>query len=186
MAATVLEIIQGLSQVMANSYDGAVDQEGNKKETGLKRDEEVAIRDKRVIDGFKVKLHGANKLCIMYTTEVLARDLLESKGKFEDMLLQNVADIASYIKKEYRKVTGKALSLKELKDPKPELEVIQTSRIRTEVKVFCHYEIGNVEDTFAEKDSYREKMLKAVEKWTSLSTDKRPQNDKRKQEKKDK
>lgn len=184
--ATVLEIIQGLSQVMANSYDGAVDEEGNRKETGLKRDEEVAIKDKRVIDGFKVKLHSANKLCIMYTTQVLAKDILESKGKYQDALLQDVADVASFIKKEFKKVTGKTLSLKELKDPKPDFEVIQTSRVRTEVKVFCHYEIDSIEDTFSEKDSYREKMLKAAEKWLSQSSDKKSENDTRKQEKKDK
>lgn len=183
--ATVLEIIQGLSQVASNTYDGAKDEEGNRKQTGLKRDEEVDIKDKRVVDGFKVKLHSGNKLCVMYVTEVLAADLLASKGKYEDMLLQNVADVVSYIKKEFRKVTGKALSLKEVKKTEPEMEVIQTSRVRTEVKVLMHYEIGGLEDISQEKDSFREKTLKGMEKWLSLSSDKRPLNDKRKKEKKD-
>jgi len=141
--ATVLEIIQGLSQVAANSYDGATDENGEAKQTGLRRDEEVAIRDKRVLDGFKIKLHSGNKLCVMYTTEVLLRDISD-KGKYEDSLLQNVADIVAYIKKEYRKVTGSALSLKELKE-EPKFEMIQTSRIRTEAKITCHYEVGGLE-----------------------------------------
>lgn len=184
--ATVMEIIQGISQVMANSYDGARDENGEVKQTGLKRDEEVSIRDKRVIDGFAVKMHSGNKLCVTYTTEVLANDLLESKGKYEDMLLQNVADIVNYIKKEYRKVTGASLSLSEVKDLEPKMEVIQTSRIRTEVKVIAHYEIGGLEDTHAEKDTQKEKILKGMEKWLSLSSDKRPQNDTRKAENSDK
>jgi hypothetical protein len=183
--ATVMEIIQGLSQVAANTYDGASDEDGERKQTGLKRDEEIPIGDKRVLDGFTMKLHGGNKLCISYTTEVLLSDIVQ-KGKYEDSLLQNVADIVSYIKKEFRKVTGSSLSLKELKDKEPEFDFMQTSRVRTEVKVTCHYEVGGLEDPSEEKDSFREKALKGMEKWLALSSDKRPQNDTRKPEKKDK
>ena len=181
-----MEIIQGLSQVVANSYDGARDEEGKRKETGLKRDEEVSIKDKRVVDGFTIKMHSGNKMCVAYTTEVLASDLLESKGKYEDMLLQNVADIVSYIKKEFKKVTGSSLSLTEIKETPPKVSVMQTSRIRTEVKMLVDYEIGGLEDTFAEKDSQKEKILKGMEKWLSLVNDKRPENDTRKVEKSDK
>lgn len=184
--ATVLEIIQGISQVVANTYDMARDEDGKLKETGLKRDQEVAIRDKRVVDGFTIKMHSGNKMCVMYTTEVLSRDLLESKGKYEDMLLQNVADIVDYIKKEYKKVTGNSLSLTEIKKTQPEVEVIQTSRIRTEVKVIMDYEIGGLPDVHAEKDSQKEKIVKGMEKWLALSSDKRPENDTRKKEKSDK
>jgi len=181
--ATVLEIIQGLSQVAANSYDGATDEDGKRKETGLRRDEEVAIRDKRVLDGFKVRLHSGNKLCVMYTTEVLVKDVAK-KGKYEDELHQNVADIVSFIKKEYKKVTGNSLSLTELKDPPPDLEIIQTSRVRTEAKMTCHYEVAGLEE-FQAKDDLRDKRMKESEKFMKQSTDKRPQNDKRKPEKKD-
>lgn len=183
--ATVMEIIQGLSQVAANTYDGASDEDGKRKQTGLKRDEEIPIGDKRVLDGFTMKLHGGNKLCISYTTEVRLSDIVQ-KGKYEDSLLQNVADIVSYLKKEYRKVTGSSLSLKELKEKQPEFDFMQTSRIRTEAKVTCHYEVGGLDDLQDEKDSFREKALKGMEKWLSISSDKRPQNDTRKLEKKDK
>jgi hypothetical protein len=178
--ATVMEVIQGIMQAAANGYDGARDSDGSVKKTGLKRDEEVPIRDKRVIDGFAVKLHGGNKLCVTYTTEVLSSELLKSKGKYEDSLLQTVTDVVEFLKKEYRSVTGSSLSLKELKDMKPEFDVIQTSRVRTEVKVKCHYEVNGLPDTSNEKDSYREKLLKGMDKWLSLKNDKRPQNDTRK------
>lgn len=182
--ATVLEIIQGLSQVAANSYDGATEEDGTKKKTGLRRDEEVAIRDKRVLDGFKIKVHSGNKLCVTYTTEVLLRDIGQ-KGKYEDELLENVADIVAFIKKEYRKVTGSSISLSEIKDLKPAFEMIQTSRIRTEAKVTCHYEIGGLEDPSKEKDTQKDKIHKAMEKWLAQSSDKKPKNDTRKPEKKD-
>lgn len=180
-----MEIIQGLSQVAANSYDGASEEDGSRKMMGLKRDEEVPLTDKRVVDGFKMRLHHGNKLCVSYTTEVLLSDIA-AKGKYEDNLLQDVADVVSYIKKEFRKVTGSSLSLKEIKDMEPEFHFMQTSRVRTEVKVTCHYEVGGLEDPSEEKDTFREKALKGMEKWLSLSSDKRPQNDKRKPEKKDK
>ncbi len=179
--ATVLEIIQGISQVMANSYDGAKDEDGKIKEAGLKRDEEVSIKDKRVVDGFTIRMHSGNKMCVAYTTEVLAKDILESKGKFEDMLLQNVADIVEYIKKEFKKVTGNSLSLSEIKETEPTMEVIQTSRIRTEAKIIAHYEIGGLPDVHAEKDTQKEKIMKGMEKWLSLVNDKRPENDTRKE-----
>ena len=180
-----MEIIQGLSQVAANSYDGAREEDGSRKMMGLKRDEEVSIHDKRVIDGFSMRLHHGNKLCVSYTTEVLLSEIAE-KGKYEDSLLQDVADVISFIKKEFRKVTGSSLSLKELKDPKPEFDFMQTSLVRSEVKITCHYEVGGLEDPSEEKDAFREKALKGMEKWLSLSSDKRPQNDTRKPEKKDK
>lgn len=177
--ATVLEIIQGLSQVAANSYDGATDEEGKKKETGLRRDVEVGIRDKRVLDGFKIKLHSGNKLCVMYTTEVLLRDISE-KTKYEDQLRQNVEDVVTFIKKEFRKVTGSSLSLKELKDPAPQLEMIQTSLVRTEAKMICHYEVGGLPDPSKEVDDHKKRLEKSFKKWLEQSTDKRPQNDTRK------
>ncbi len=53
--ADVLEIVRGISQVMANAYDGAMDENGEPIKIGLKREEEVAITDKRVMDGFKFR-----------------------------------------------------------------------------------------------------------------------------------
>lgn len=178
--ATVLDIIQGLSQVAANSYDDM----NKEKKTGLKRDEEVAIKDRRVIDGFTMKLHSGNKLCIMYTTEILLSDILQ-KDKYQDTLHQTVADIVSFIKKEYKKVTGNSLTLTEIKDMEPELEMMSTSRVRAEAKLTCHYEVGGLEE-FEQEDPHAKKMKDKFKKWVELSSDKRPKNDTRKPEKQDK
>ena len=77
--ADVLEIVRGISQVMANAYDGAVDENGEPIKIGLKREEDVAITDKRVMDGFKVAMSG-DTLTIKYHGEVTMK---EAKDKVE-------------------------------------------------------------------------------------------------------
>ena len=183
--ATVLEVIQGISQVLANTYDGALNEDGEKKETGLKRDKEYSIRDKRVMDGFTVKMHGGNKLCIAYTTEVLAKEVLESKGKYEDLLLETVAEIVAYLKKEYKKVTGNTLSLKDVKETPHDFSIMQTSRIRTEAKIKVDYEVEGLE-SHDEEDKLRAGNQAKYKQWLEMSSDKRPENDSRKAEKSDK
>ena len=39
---TVLDVVRGISQAIANSHDGALVEEGNPIEIGLKREEEVS------------------------------------------------------------------------------------------------------------------------------------------------
>ena len=57
--ATTMEIVRGISQVLANSYDGALDDKGEPIKVGLKREEGDPIIDSRVMDGFKVTFHGS-------------------------------------------------------------------------------------------------------------------------------
>ena len=64
--ATALEIVRGISQVLANSYDGALDENGDPIKIGLRR-EEVKITDKRVMDGFGCTIAG--NLRISYQSE---------------------------------------------------------------------------------------------------------------------
>ena len=109
--ADVLEIVQGISQVMANTHDGAVDGDGEPIKIGLKREEDVAITDKRVMDGFKVAMSG-DTLFIKYHGEVTMKEAKASG--FESEMEQMIADISSFLKKEYKKVTGSALTLKKL------------------------------------------------------------------------
>ena len=50
--ATTLEIINGISQVLSNSYDGALDESGEPVKIGLRREEGNPLVDPRVMDGF--------------------------------------------------------------------------------------------------------------------------------------
>ena len=136
-----MEIVRGISQVMANSHDGALDDKGDPIKVGLKREEGHPINDSRVMDGFKVSFYGGNQLCIHYHSELKLKDVYD-KG-FESDLEQMIEDIASFIKKEYKKITGDTLSLKKV----GEMDAIvqNTSRIRTWVQAKCYYDIGGID-----------------------------------------
>ena len=137
--ATTMEIVRGISQVMANSYDGALADKGEPIKVGLKREEGNPLIDSRVMDGFKVSFYG-NQLCIHYHSEIKLKDVYANG--FESDLEQMIEDIASFIKKEYKKITGSALTLTKV----GELDALvqNTSRIRTWVQAKCYYNIGHL------------------------------------------
>ena len=72
--ASVLEIVRGISQAMSNTHDGALDENGEPIKIGLRREEEVAITDKRVVDGFSIRFI-ADKLCVYYNSEVTMKEV---------------------------------------------------------------------------------------------------------------
>ena len=137
--ATTLEIVRGISQVMANSYDGALDDNGEPIKIGLKREDGHPINDSRVMDGFRISLPG-NMLCIHYHAEIKLKDVHDKN--FESDVGQMIKAIAKFIKKEYKKITGNSLSLK----PSGEIDALvqNTSRVRTWVQAKQYYTIGGV------------------------------------------
>jgi len=158
--ATTLEILNGISQVMANTHDGAKDEEGKPLKIGLKREEEFTFSDKRVIDGFNVKIYG-NKLRLNYSCEVLISDVHDKK--FKDDILYTIADVVSFLKKEYKKITGDALALTQKGEAT--IEMFNTSRVRNWIEASCNYEIGGIDAD--EKDTTKEKQQKAIKDWIS-------------------
>jgi hypothetical protein len=175
--ATTMEIVQGISQVMANSYDGALDENGEPINVGLKREEGHPILDSRVMDGFKVSFHG-NKLCIHYHAEIKLKDVYANG--FESDLEQMIEDITSFVKKEYRKVTGSSLSL--TKDGEMDAIVQNTSRVRTWVQAKCFYLIGGLDDsTEGISDPSEDRLEDNFRKFLEQDAgEKKAKNDKRK------
>ena len=175
--ATVDEIVQGLSLAAANAYDGAIDENGEPVLAGLQREEGNPLIDSRVMDGFKVSHHG-NQLCIHYHSEVKLKEVYANG--FEADLEQMIEDIASFIKKEYKKITGDALSLKKV----GELDAIvqNTSRVRSWVQAKCFYDIGGLDsDTEGVTTPSEERMEDNFRKYLDKDAgDKRPPNDDRK------
>ena len=135
--ATTLEIVNGISQVLSNAYDGATDENGEPIKIGLKREEGHPILDSRVMDGFKVSFHP-DAICIHYHSEVKLKDVYS--GTFEQDVEVMINQIAKFIKKEYKKVTGNNLSL--TKTGEMDAIVQNTSRVRTWVQAKCYYKIG--------------------------------------------
>mgnify|MGYP001280667343 CR=1 FL=1 len=109
--ATTMEIVRGISQVMANSHDGALDADGAPIKVGLKREEGDPIVDSRVMDGFKCSFHGP-QLCVHYHAEIKLKDVHDKN--FESDLERMIGKIATFIKKEYKKTTGDTLTLKKV------------------------------------------------------------------------
>jgi hypothetical protein len=139
----VLEIIRGLSQAASLAYDG-LDSDGERIKAGLKREEGHLINDKRVIDGFGVKFHG-NKLIVTYHGEVNMKEV-HARGpkRFEEEMESMFGDITSFLKKEYKKATGKTCTLKSVGEADSILQ--RMSSIRNWVQSQKVYEIGGLGD----------------------------------------
>ena len=135
--ASVIDVLNGISQVMANVHDGASDSEGNKLDIGLNRDKEYDIQDRRLMDGFGVQFVG-DKLAVQYHSEVKLSEVKDSK--FETDLESMIAEVASFLKKEYKKVTGKSLTLKKVGEINSRVEV--ASRHRAWVTARCMYDLS--------------------------------------------
>jgi len=176
--ATTLEIIRGISQAAANAYDGAhvegYSSDGKARTVGLKREEGNPITDKRVMDGFGVRFHG-NQLCITYQSEVQLKEVYG--GSFESDTESMINDIAKFLKKEYKSITGDSLSLK----PVGEVEIIvqNTSRVRTWCQAHRFYNIGSISDVEEVKSPSEDRVDAAYKKFLDQGgfLGKRPQND---------
>tara|TARA_R100001509_G_scaffold114907_1_gene70043 strand:- start:8390 stop:8881 length:492 start_codon:yes stop_codon:yes gene_type:complete len=159
--ATMLEIANGISQVLASAYDGGQDSEGNPITIGLKREEGHPIHDSRVMDGFSACIKG-DSLKIRYHTEVKLKEVHNSN--FESDIDSMIEKVKNFLVKEYKKVTGKSLSLG--KPSEVEVMVEYVSKIRTVVRACKYFKISGASD--AETDvSYSKDLVS--ENWVRLS-----------------
>ena len=172
--STTMEIIDCISQVVSNTYDGALDESGEPVKIGLRREEGNPLVDPRIMDGFGAHVSG-NRLHIKYHAEIPLREV--HANDFEGEMESMVEKIKSFIQKEYKKVKKKSLSLSQPSEVDVLVEYI--SRIRCSVKVHKCYEIGALgsEDNNPESD---EKLDDATKKWLALGGlgGPRPKNEK--------
>ena len=172
------EIIQGLAQAAANSFDGAVDEKGKPLKIGLKREEGSPLLSSRTMDGFGVSFYG-DKMCLNYQSEVSLKEVITTD--FEGEMEKRVSDISSFLQKEYKRITGKSVSLK----PEGEIDVLvqNLSRQRSFVTAKMHYKIGGIDSLPIIGEATEDQVASGWEKFLSqggLGT--RPPNDKRKKE----
>ena len=168
--SNILDIINGISQAAANGYDGALDENGEPIKIGLRREEGDPILDKRVMDGFKVQLSG-NLLTIKYHGEILLSDVY--KGDFEGEMAQRLQDIASFLKKEYKKITGNSLNLNK-HDKEPDVLVQSLSHKRSWVQCNQKFKIGGIPDEPELGITVDERLDSAFKKWLGFGKDKFP------------
>ena len=177
--SSVYEIIQGLSQAAANAYDGALTEDGEPIKTGLQREEGDVVLDRRVLDGFGAVFYG-DMMCLSYQSEVQLKEI--HAAGFESDVDQRMTDIVGWLKKEYRKVTGKSVTLTE----EGEIDIMaqSTSNVRSWIQAKKHYKIGGLDKDMAvaveSKETLDSGWKSFLEKggWDG-SGGKRPSNDKR-------
>ena len=188
--ATVLEIIQGINQAAANAWDGSheesLNSDGRARKVGLKREEGHIINDRRVSDGFKVRFSGPN-LTILYQSETRLKEV--AQNGFENEISGMIGKIATFLKKEYKAITGNSLTLTKIGEPS--VLVQKLSNYRTDVRATCDYKIGGLTEVEEVKGPSEDRLDKAVRDWLSLgrkeatytggtSGKTRPKNDTRK------
>ena len=169
--ATVLDIIRGISQAAANAYDGSHDErynaDGESRKAGLRREEGDPVLESRQIDGFTVRFHG-DKLNILYHSEIKLKET-HDKNRFESTIAANINDIANYLKREYKKITGDALTL--TKQDEPDILVQHISNIRSLCQANCMYKVGGLEGVVPvdEGSSGKERLDKITKDWLSYN-----------------
>jgi len=170
--ATTLEIVRGIQQAAVNGYDGALDEDGNRVEIGLKREEGHLINDSRVVDGFGIKFHG-NKLIVTYQSEVSFKEV--KSGQFQNEVEGMIEQIVKFLKKEYKKITGSTLSLK--KDADADILVQNLSSYRTWCQAQMPFVIGGLDEVEGVAEGSPEDRLESsIKKFLKLGKGPKPKN----------
>lgn len=173
--ATTLEIINGISQVLANTHDGALDEEGNPIEIGLHREEGNPLIDSRVMDGFSVRF-GGDRLIVSYQYDCKLKHVHDKD--FESNVDSMIDEVVKFIKKEFRKLTGSSLSL--TADGEIEVLVQYISRVRTTVTAKKIFKMGGA-DADENAEESKDRLEDTFKKFLELGKDsKDPQNSKAK------
>jgi len=171
--SNVIDIIRGIAQAAANSYDGAHDKkysfDGEERKIGLKREEGDPIIDSRIMDGFNIKFHGPT-LCIHYHGEIKVKDVHDKN--FESDMESMIADIAKFLRKEYKAVTGNSLTL--TKEGDIYIDVQSTSRVRAWVQAYCYYKIGGISDVEEVCAPSEDRLDSSIKKFLAIGKDKYP------------
>ena len=168
--SNIIDIVNGISQAAANAYDGALDEKGELIKTGLTREEGDPILDKRVMDGFSVTMSG-NILILKYQGEIMLRDVY--KGDFEGEIAQRLQDIISFLKKEYKKITGKSVTLTK-EDKEPDILVQSLSHKRSWCQANQKFKIGGMPDEPEMGITVEERLSTAMKNWLGMGKDKFP------------
>ena len=173
--SNVIEIINAISRVVTEKgHHGALDEKGEPVKIGLKREEEISIQDPQVMDGFGVQFQN-DRLRISYQCEVLLKDV-HDKG-FEQDKRSMISKVATFLRKEYKELTGKALTLTAEADTFDAI-VQSTSRVRSWVEAHQYFKIGGVSEAeYSSEDPQKDKLDAAVKNWLEQSKKpKKPEN----------
>lgn len=153
---SVEELVKTIHQIVYMASDHAYKEKDDKK-VGLKREMDYDIHDRKVIDGFNVRVIG-NIMYIAYNTELTSKDV-ENANSLKSDVESIMNKIEKFIKSEYKSMTKSALSLKKVESLKIRIENV--SSVRYNLNAVQTYEVGNIEDD-SEEEKPTEKKLDEV------------------------
>lgn len=164
--ANILDVVQTIQSIVAQKgYDGALDEDGNPVKVGLRREVDNVVTDSRLVDGFKVRFQG-NKMILSYSSECNIKNVADPK--FESMVGQRIADIVSFLKKEYKSASGRALSL--VQEGETDILVQKMSNIRTWYQSSSIYRIGGVQGLDQEQTlPPQQRLEESIKNWIRAS-----------------
>ena len=91
---------------------------------------------------------------------------------FESDIDSTLADVVSFLKKEYKKIMDENLTL--TKEGETSMMVQSTSRIRVWVEANAKYKIGNLKDVEALNEPSEERLNDSIKKFLAIGKDKYP------------
>ncbi len=153
--SSLLEVVEGISQVLALKFDGSG------KEIRLMREREINVyQESRVVDGFGVQFHG-NMITVKYQTEL---PLISVHDKtFETDIRSIMKDIASFLKTEFKSLKRSNLKMTEYGDIKI---LVQTrNRYKATINAAQTYEIFSNKDD----DDSKETLSRLTKNWLQSS-----------------
>lgn len=156
----LLEIVEGISQILTTTHDAPSGQGGPSKPIGLMREKEVTMYETRTMDGFGVQFHG-NMITIKYQAEVPLQ-LIHDKN-FETDMRAIMKKISSYIKDEFKQLKKKNLKLTEYGDFK--VMVQTTNRVKAIINTAQTYELSDVKS----EDDNRAVLAQLTKNWLQKS-----------------
>ena len=123
------------------------------------------------MDGFNVRMSGP-KCIVSYQSEMPISSFHNTK--LDEEMEQIYADIAKFLKKEYKKVIGETLSLSA--DGPCDILLQNMSKIRTWVQCTKVYTVGSMKDVDEVGTPSEDRLEDNFRKFLELDTDKNPEN----------
>ena len=164
--ANILDVVQTIQSIVAQKgYDGALDEDGQPVKVGLRREVDNVVTDSRLVDGFKIRFQG-NRMILSYSSECNIKNVADPK--FESKVNQKIADIVSFLKKEYRSAAGKNLSL--VQEGETDIHVQKMSNIRTWYQTSSIYRLGGVPGLGEEETlPPQQRLEESIKNWIKAS-----------------
>lgn len=161
---TIQEIVNGIQQAYATSWDGAHDErftyDGKAHKVGLDREEGDPLIDARIRDGFGIKIRG-NQLGIVYNEEMPLRAV--ANMQLENEVDAKISNIVKFLKREYKVITGNTLGLSPVPKSDVKITVEYISRVRTKICGCRWFNISGIDEPTSEH-----KLSKAFQDWIAL------------------